>query len=109
MDKYVWLFLIVVPLYQLGLAILMYVILSGKIRKMMFQKKIDIAYNFTATVAEDVVLYDIPAFAVGHKVEEVKEGTRVVIKEIKYMKDGRWYLIEVGSKVGYCPKGNLIL
>ena len=108
MDKYGWLLLVIIPLYQVGLAILMYVILSGKMKKM-FQRGGGIVYNFTATVVHDVVIYDIPAFATSHEVDTIKEGTKVVIKEIVPMIDGRWYLIEIGSEVGYCPKENLML
>lgn len=108
MDKYGWLLLVVVPLYQLGLAILMYAILSGKM-KQMFQKKGGVVYNITTTVIHDVVIYDIPAFATNHEVNTIKAGTRAIIKEIKPMIDGRWYLIEIGSEVGYCPKENLML
>lgn len=108
MDKYGWLLLVVAPLYQLGLAILMYAILSGKMKKML-QKRGGVVYNFTATIVEDVVVYDIPAFATGHEVDTIKSGTKVIIKEIKPMIDGRWYLIEIGSEVGYCPKEHLML
>lgn len=108
MDKYGWLLLIVVPLYQLGLAILMFAVLSGKMKKM-FQKRGVVVYNLTATIIEDVVIYDIPACATSHEVDTIKTGTIVIIKEIKPMIDGRWYLIEIGSEVGYCPKEHLML
>lgn len=108
MDNYGLLLLFVVPLYQLGLAILMYVILSGKMKKLL-KRRVNVSCNFTATVINDVVIYDIPAFATGHEIDTIKSGTKVVIKEIKPMIDGRWYLIEIGSEVGYCPKENLML
>lgn len=108
MDKYGWILLVLIPLYQVALAIIMYALLSGKMKRILRRKGVSV-YNITATTIKDIVIYDIPAFATGHEVDTIKAGTKVVVKEIKPMIDGRWYLIEIGSEVGYCPKESIML
>lgn len=103
----IWL-LVVVPLYQIALAIIMYGILKASIKKSM-GKKVDYVCNISATTIAEIVIYDIPATAQNHEVDIIPKGMKVVIKEIRPMIDGRWYYIEMGSQVGYCKGNSLML
>lgn len=65
--------------------------------------------HITATTSKSLILYDIAAAAANHEVDVLPAGVKVVLKEVKHMPDGRWYLIEFGSKTGYCQHNSLIL
>lgn len=99
----------ILPIYQIALAFIMHAILKKDMTKMMRKKGINTICNMTATTISKVEIYDIPAIAENHLVDTIPEGTQVVIKEIRPMIDGRWYFIEMGSKVGYCHSKTLLL
>lgn len=100
MENLIVYILVAAPIYQILLSLLVYKCIKPK-----EVKKADYVCNLSATTIGEVQLYDIPATALNHEVDTIPADTDIFVKEIRTMVDGRWYYIEVGSKVGFC-KGN---